>query len=834
MMRWLSTRTYVSIGLCGVTASVLLVLAFFGFIPDRISAVREGRAALAEVTAAASTALIASQDMRGLDAALQLMIDRNADLRSVGIRREDGRLILSAGDHAAWQTGAGDHSTEDQVKVPILAGSNRWGQAELRFQPLATGGVLGVVHHPWVKLVGALMLLGFAAFHLYLGRVLKQLDPSQAVPARVRAALDALAEGLIVIDRRQHVVLANGAFAAVIGKSSEALLGRQVSEFAWMADDAQPFDRKHSPWAQVLADGQARTNVMVRLTAADGHPRSFIVNCAPVLGSGSRPGGVLISLDDVTQMEETRAALAVAKDDAETANRAKSEFLANMSHEIRTPMNAILGFTELLRRGQGRSEVDLRKHLGTIHSSGKHLLDLINDILDLSKVEAGRFEMERVRCSPHQTVREVLQILEAKAREKAITLEFEVAGAIPEAIESDPGRLRQIVTNLVGNAIKFTERGTVKVALKLIDGKEPVLQIAIRDSGIGIAQDKLEAIFDPFTQADSSVSRRFGGTGLGLAISRRFARALGGDIVASSQPGHGSTFTVTIATGSLADIRMITADQAIAPREAANDAPAAGHWSFPHRRVLVVDDGPENRELVRLVLSELGLEIEEAENGRIGVDKTLAGAFDLVLMDIQMPELDGLSATRELRARGCTLPIVALTAHAMKGYEQEIREAGCSDWLVKPIDIDRLIGLLASMLGGKRAEGVDTTAMIDALPVEVETAVARLPIFSRFADKPRLHAAVRLFAQRLGGQLAAMDTAFSDSRYDNLARLAHALKGGGGTVGFDQFTEPAVKLEQAAKAADREAIRSALDTIHDIADRIVIPGESAGTARAAA
>jgi len=833
-MRWLSTRTYVSIGLCGVTASVLLVLAFFGFIPDRISAVREGRAALAEVTAAASTALITNQDLRGLGAALHLMIDRNPDLQSVGIRRDDGTLVLSAGDHAAWQIGTGDHSTEDQVKVPILAGSDRWGQAELRFQPLATGGVWGVVQHPWVKLVGALMLLGFAAFHLYLGRVLKQLDPAQAVPARVRAALDTLAEGLIVIDRRQHVVLANGAFAAVVGEPSDVLLGRQVCDFAWAAPDAQPFDRRQSPWAQVLQDGRARTNVMVKLAAADGRVRSFIVNCAPVLGSGSRPGGVLISLDDVTQMEETQAALALAKDDAEAASRAKSEFLANMSHEIRTPMNAILGFTDLLRRGQGRSEADVRKHLGTIHSSGKHLLELINDILDLSKVEAGHFEMERVRCAPHRTVREVLQVLEARAREKAIALEFEIAGEIPETIETDPGRLRQIVTNLVGNAIKFTEHGSVRVSMRLVDVGIPSLQIAIRDSGIGIAQDKLEAIFDPFTQADASVSRRFGGTGLGLSISRRFARALGGDIVAGSEPGRGSTFTVTIAAGLLAGVRMITAEEALPLHDAAEPVLPAGRWIFPRRRVLVVDDGPENRELVRLVLSELGLEIEEAENGRIGVDKTLAGAFDLVLMDIQMPELDGLSATRELRTRGCTLPIVALTAHAMKGYEQEIRAAGCSDWLVKPIDIDRLVELLAGMLGGKRGEAETPVAAIAALPVDPEVPVERTPIVSRFADKPRLHAAVRLFAQRLGGQLAAMEAACSESRWDELARLAHALKGGGGTVGFDQFTEPAVKLEQAALAADAEAIRCALAIIHDIADRIVVPGESMGTTRAAA
>jgi CheY-like chemotaxis protein/anti-sigma regulatory factor (Ser/Thr protein kinase) len=438
--------------------------------------------------------------------------------------------------------------------------------------------------------------------------------------------------------------------------------------------------------------------------------------------------------------------------------------------------------------------------------------------------------MERVRCAPHRTLREVLQVMEARAKEKSIALELEIAGAIPETIESDPGRLRQIVTNLVGNAIKFTERGSVKVELRLAADQDQVLEIAIRDSGIGIAADKLEAIFDPFTQADASVSRRFGGTGLGLAISRRFARALGGDIVAASEPGQGSTFTVSIATGPLSGVRLLTAAEALPAQEPAEAVAERGRWTFPRRRVLVVDDGPENRELVRLVLSELGLEIEEAENGRIGVDKTLAGSFDAVLMDIQMPELDGLSATRELRARGCALPVVALTAHAMKGYEQEIRAAGCSDWLVKPIDIDRLVELLARMLGGTRTDAA--ASAVTALPAA--PAAARAPIVSRFADKPRLHAAVRLFAQRLGGQLAAMEAARGEGRLDELARLAHALKGAGGTVGFGEFTEPAVRLEEAALTADAAEIAQALETIRDIAARIVVPGDDAGSARAAA
>ena len=827
MRRLWNTRTYISFGLCGVTMSVLLAAAFIGLVPDRIGAVREGRAAMAEIAAATSTALLTAGDVKGLEATLKLMVERNPDLQSAAMRRADGTIVLAVGEHEGkWLQESGEHSTEHQLKVPIWGGNQRWGQAELRFQPLGAEGVAGFIMHPWVRLIGAVFVAAFIAFYIYLGRVLRQLDPSQAVPGRVRAALDALAEGLLVIDRRQHLVLANSAFAAVAGEDPDKLLGRHVGDLPWTGSDGQPLDREAHPWRQALRDGQARNNVIIHFATPSGTRHTFIANCAPVLGSGSRPNGVLISLDDVTQLEENKVELARAKDDAESANRAKSEFLANMSHEIRTPMNAILGFTELLRRGHGRNERDAQKYLATIHSSGRHLLELINDILDLSKVEAGRFDLEKVRCAPHLVVREVLQVLGARAREKTIALEFEVQGEIPETIESDPGRLRQIVTNLVGNAVKFTDRGGVHLTMRLAtDGDAPMLVVAIRDSGIGIANDKLEAVFDPFVQADTTVSRRFGGTGLGLAISRRFARALGGDIVAESTPGEGSTFTLTVPVGALAGVHMLRAEQAVPADDSVEPVAEVQRWIFPRRRVLVVDDGPENRELVRLVLEDLGLDVEEAENGLVGVQKTLAGAFDAVLMDIQMPELDGLSATRRLRDNGCKLPVVALTAHAMKGFETDMEAAGCTGWLVKPIDIDRMTEVLAGLLGGQRAEGaVAAEATAAVVPIAPEPAPARAPIVSRLAGKPRLHGAVRMFAVRLPDQLAAMDAAIRDRDFAKLAMLAHSLKGAGGTVGFDEFTEPAVELELAATAAAADGIEAALARIRDIAGRIEVPG----------
>jgi CheY-like chemotaxis protein len=407
--------------------------------------------------------------------------------------------------------------------------------------------------------------------------------------------------------------------------------------------------------------------------------------------------------------------------------------------------------------------------------------------------------------------------------------------------------MRQIVTNLVGNALKFTERGGVRVVARMAGTRAaPQLAIDVVDTGVGIPEDKIGKLFQAFVQADTSVTRKFGGTGLGLVLSRNFARALGGDITVTSVAGQGSTFTATVDTGALLGVRML--DPAAATRIEEEVAADSGlRWEFPARRILVVDDGPENRELVSLVLAEAGLTVEEAENGQIAVDMVARSRYDAVLMDMSMPVMDGYTATKLLRSRGVKLPIIALTAHAMKGFEQEILAAGCTGYVTKPIDIDVLLGTLAEKLGiGRRVKAAAQPAFAEPaapptpaapasapapMPVLEErialgAGAAGPPIVSRFANHPRLRTAAARFAGRLGEQLNAMDRAHAAGNFVELTALAHWLKGAGGTVGYDEFTAPARNLETLAKAGDAQGTRAALAELRGLEARLVVPADA--------
>ena len=832
-MRTLSPKAHISFGLVGLMVSTVLLAAMFDLIPDRAGAVREGRAALAEVLAAGASTWVEGADLRRAEETLKFAVDRNDDLLSASMGKADGRAVVSAGPHAGWwQPMEGEYSTDTQIRVPVLAAEKKWGELELRFRPLLGEGIFAFLRHPLVVLIAFIAVSGYFAFYFYMSKALAVLDPSKAIPSRVRSALDTMAEGLLVIDRHGRIVLANRTFAALVAKDADALIGTEPADLNFETSDETDDGAIRFPWIRALETGTEEYGVPMYLHDHLGVRRALMVNCSPVLASSGKPGGVLVSFDDVTELEARGELVREARDEAEAANRAKSEFLANMSHEIRTPMNAILGFTEVLKRGYAKSESDWRKHLNTIHSSGKHLLHLINDVLDLSKVEAGRLDVESIPLTPHVLIRDVVKVLAVKADEKGISLDFEVSGSVPETILSDPTRLRQIVTNLVGNAIKFTDQGGVKLVLRLESSNEASqLVIDIIDSGIGMPADKLETIFEAFAQADSSVARQFGGTGLGLAISRRFARALGGDIVVRSEIGTGSVFTVSIAPGPLNGVKLLSAAEALVDEEVASTA-IKECWRFSSGRVLVVDDGEENRELVKIVLGEAGLHVEDAENGQVGVDKAMAQAFDVILMDMQMPVMDGRTATIFLREQGLQTPIIAMTANAMKGFENESLEVGCTGYLTKPVDVDLLIETLADLLGGERVE-TDEPEDLRGSPLTPQVmssdSPAVSPVVSSLADSDtRFHAIIQRFVVRLEEQLGEIERAWGSRDFDQLASLAHWLKGSAGTVGFDAFTEPAQTLEALSKERNEGGIDAVIRELRRLAHAIVVPGAEEG------
>ena len=401
----------------------------------------------------------------------------------------------------------------------------------------------------------------------------------------------------------------------------------------------------------------------------------------------------------ITERKRSEAELAVARDEAQAANQAKSEFLANMSHEIRTPMTAILGFAEILMGSDlEREQADAAT---TVKHNGEYLLRIINDILDLSKIEAGKMQIERIQCSPCQILSDVTFLMRIRADAKNLPLVVEYDGPMPKAIQSDPIRLRQILMNLISNAIKFTEVGEIRIVARVLeaDSESPRLQIEVIDSGIGIPEKEMDKLFKPFGQIDSSTTRQHGGTGLGLVISKRLAERLGGDIRVRSTVGKGCNFTLTVKTGPLDAGDLLEEPSRV---HVLADVPRKVDPSNTvlDCRVLLAEDGPDNQRLVSFLLRKAGGEVVVADNGQIAFDLALAARddgnpYDVILMDMQMPVLDGYDATRRLRKSGYEGPIIALTAHAMNSDREKCLQSGCDDYMAKPIDREKLILLVA-------------------------------------------------------------------------------------------------------------------------------------------
>ena len=407
---------------------------------------------------------------------------------------------------------------------------------------------------------------------------------------------------------------------------------------------------------------------------------------------------------EIRQHADTERELQTAKVAADEANRAKGDFLAVMSHEIRTPLNAVMGFANLL--SETKLDEAQRGYLGTITSEGARLASLINDILDLSKIEEGRLVLERLPFAPVETASEVLRLLSARAAEKKIDLRFEAQIVNPLLIAGDPLRFRQIIINLLDNAIKFTPRGSVTLFLRWTPPETNAtmgrLSVRVRDTGIGIPDEKRSALFHMFVQADASTTRRFGGTGLGLAICQRLVGLMGGEIAVHSEPGVGSEFSF-----------QLPAPLVALSEEPAVEAPALPTSQGRRPRILVVDDMETNRFLLEVYLRRHGFEPELAAGGEEAVRLALAHAYDAILMDLHMPDIDGFTATRRIRegeANGQRTPIIALTASIAKGTREKCLAAGMTEHMTKPLDLRKFRTILNSLIAPAPAAPVASVA----------------------------------------------------------------------------------------------------------------------------
>lgn len=544
------------------------------------------------------------------------------------------------------------------------------------------------------------------------------------------------------------------------------------------------------------------------------------------------------------QLEEANKELTIALEEAEKADRAKSEFLANMSHEIRTPMNSVIGFSEVLAQEDLTDEQ--RKYVELIRTSGKNLMMIINDILDFSKIEAGKLDIDIVECNLHHVLDEVDLMLRPEAQKKALEFQVLQSGQLPTKIRTDPARLRQCLINLVNNAIKFTEKGHVyiKVSIENDGDNKSHIRFDVEDTGIGIKSPDREKIFESFTQADGSTTRKYGGTGLGLTITKHLAMLLGGDLTLTSEENRGSVFSLVIPIGTDLSSQAFSDKYNVADHKDSCDEKIKQPEFSGH--VLVAEDVETNQVLAKALLNRMGLEVTITADGNEAVQKALSEKFDLILMDIQMPGMDGYEATKKLREQGIKTPIIALTAHVMKGDDKKCLEAGCNNYLAKPIDRQELIEKITKYLPAEvknLAEEVNSVkSQVDELTKlcsdsdqastkaqsgeknSVDSSAYIInwdQLIGRLGDETLIKEVVPIFLTDNKERFKMLTEAVKACDAKGIKLYAHAIKGAAANIGAQRLSDIADRLECAGRENNVEAVTPLFNMLKTEFDKVV-------------
>ncbi len=664
-----------------------------------------------------------------------------------------------------------------------MADGRRWFEVDVTPLRVAGGGAV-VVHGDITRLKQANEELGHHRHRLQelvdeRTAQLTRLNDSLARGERfLRTIADNLPGMVAYWDRDRRCRFANLAYREWFGRSAEQMDGVALA-------DLLPPDRLtvNEPIIEAVERGEHVRLRMPPAPSRDGREMYAIADYLPDMVDGE-VRGCLVVISDVTEIRQTEmqlqaanAELAHARDRAEAASRAKSAFLANMSHEIRTPLNAVIGLTHLLRRDV--REPTQSDRLAKVADAATHLLHVINDVLDLSKIEAGRIEIEEVDFSLAAVLESSRGLVAERAAAKGLALTVDAAG-VPDALRGDPTRISQALLNLLGNAVKFTDRGAIALTVTAspAEGGTQRLCFTVRDTGIGIAPEQQRTLFDAFSQVDASTTRRFGGTGLGLAITQRLAAMMGGEVGVESEPGVGSSFwfTAKVKPGRPAPVTA-----APPPGPVATEQLLRGRSSGA--RVLLVEDNLVNQDVARELLQAVGLRVEVASDGLQAVQAARHGGYDLVLMDVQMPGIDGLEATRRLRAAGLQVPVVAMTANAFDEDRAACLAAGMNEHLAKPVDPDALYTVLLSWLPATVGTPPPATPADDgAAPAidGVDTERALRYLSGRVVVYRRI---LRQFADLYRNGIAGFEEAVRAGDAVLARRGAHSLKGAAGTIG---------------------------------------------------